>query len=415
MLYEAEEVTQLDPANFVDIDLEGDELRQNWLKIVTDWGQRRPFYVRDRHGRVRVVCGRYADVREIQMDRKRFSSALPSDSGSEVFDIFMGISNVAQMDGDEHDRVRRLLSRVFSPQRVLALEKSIEQVVGEMLDDVKARGDGHFEAMSDFCSHLIARIIFESMLGMTREQVVPFYNINKALPLVSDIAPGQAFPEQYVEAFNGAVASISNLVEERRARPKSDFVSALAEAQEGDDRLTSEELVGNIFAIAAGGLTTTSVSLGMALYNLCRHRDQLAALQANPSLIPTALEECLRYQGPGYITFARFALEDCEIGGTFIPKNSPVELSQAGANFDPLRYPDPTRFDIFRDPKGIATFGGGPHLCVGFRVARAIMRIALANILRRFPNIRLADPDFVPTYHGMRGEIAPDVIPLRID
>jgi cytochrome P450 len=411
----AEALERFDPANVVDIDLEGAELRQNWLDVLSSWARRPPFYARDRHGRIRVVCGRYADVREVQMDRERFSVVVPPGSGNETFDFFMGVTNVAQTDGVDHDRMRRLLATPFGPQAIAALEIKIRGVISEMLDAVEAKGTGEFEAMSDFCSHLIARIVFETMLGFKREQTQAFYEINQALELVNEMAPGDPFPEAYVKAFNAACATIAALVEERRADPGDDVISSLLKARDGGDFLSTDELIGNIFAITAGALTTTAISLGAALYNLCRHPDQLARLQADPALIPAALEECLRYQGPGYLTFARFAVADTEIGGTKIPKGVPIEISQQAANLDPEQYPDPLRFDITRNPKGICTFGGGMHLCIGFRIARTIMRIALEDVLQRFPNIRLADLDYKPTYHGMHGELAPRAIPLRID
>jgi cytochrome P450 len=115
------------------------------------------------------------------------------------------------------------------------------------------------------------------------------------------------------------------------------------------------------------------------------------------------------------LSFVRFPIADTEAAGLPLLKGMPVEISQQAANFDPLQYPDPLRFDICRKPQGILTFGSGAHFCIGFQIARVIMRIGLEEILRRFPRIRLHNREYVPLYHGMHGEIAPVEIPLRID
>lgn len=147
--------------------------------------------------------------------------------------------------------------------------------------------------------------------------------------------------------------------------------------------------------------------------NLCRHRDQFDKVIANRALIPQVVEECLRYQGSGFFTFARFALHDCEIGGTPILEGMPVIVMMQSANYDPAEYPEPLKFDIHRNPRNIFTFGTGSHHCLGNRLARRVMMITLEKVCDRFPDLRLQDPDFEPHYGGMFGEIKPDNIPMH--
>jgi len=134
----------------------------------------------------------------------------------------------------------------------------------------------------------------------------------------------------------------------------------------------------------------------------------------DPGLIPEAIEECLRIASNGYFTFPRLATRDTEVGGTKILKGMVVRPSPLAANYDPLVFPDPTRFDIHRNPKRIMSFGHGPHHCIGNILGRATITIAITRLLARFPNARLVDPDFVPSYGGAVGELRLQNLPITI-
>jgi cytochrome P450 len=133
----------------------------------------------------------------------------------------------------------------------------------------------------------------------------------------------------------------------------------------------------------------------------------------DPGLIPDAIEECLRIASNGYFTFARIATRDTEVGGTPIRKGMIVRPSPLAANYDPTVFPDPLRFDIHRKPKRILSFAVGPHHCVGNILGRTTITIAIRRLLARFPNARLADPDFVPVYGGSVGELRLQSLPMR--
>jgi cytochrome P450 len=202
-------------------------------------------------------------------------------------------------------------------------------------------------------------------------------------------------------------------IAERRAGLRSDFLNDLVQARDQGDKLSDEELFGMIFGLF-GAIAATSRSAGGALYTLYTHTDQLAQLIRDPTLIPDAVEECLRISSNGYFTFARIATRDTEVGGTAIHEGMIVRPSPLAANYDPLVYPNPLRFDILRKPKRILSFAVGPHYCVGNILGRTTITIAIRRLLARFPNARLADPSFVPVYGGAVGELRLLSLPMRI-
>src|SRR6185503_1918771 len=145
---------------------------------------------------------------------------------------------------------------------------------------------------------------------------------------------------------------------------------------------------------------------------LYSHRDQLEQLRADASLMPDAIDECLRIAGNGYFTFPRVATVDTSVGGTPIRQGMVVRPSPQAANYDPAVFPDPLRFDIHRKPKAIMTFGAGPHRCIGSHLAHKTLSLAVRMLMARFPKARLADPDFRPVYGGAVGELRMKSLPM---
>ena len=165
---------------------------------------------------------------------------------------------------------------------------------------------------------------------------------------------------------------------------------------------------------AARSLSATSRAAGGALYLLYTHDDQRQQLIDDPSLIPEAIEECLRLGSNGYFTFPRIATKDTEVGGTRILKGMVVRPSPLAPNYDPDVFPDPLRFDIHRKPKRILSFGAGPHHCVGNILGRTTITTAITRLLARFPKAHMIDPDFTPVYGGAVGELRLQSLPMRI-
>jgi cytochrome P450 len=404
---------QLDRSKIVDIDLASLELKQNFRTVLPEWAKRPPFYVIV-DGQPQVIIGRYEDAREIFLDTERFTNVVPKAPGFEKFDKFMGVRTLAQMDGEAHSRVRRLMTPAFSPRSLAGFEAQFKRAIDVLLDGIEADGV-EFEAMSRYASVLIHETLMLEMVGLSREQKDVFLEMHRQIPKTTYTKPGEPFPAECVAAFDAATEMIHSIIAERRANPGRDLVSALIQARDEGDRLSDKELFDQTFTVCAAALAGTTTGAGATLYGMYRHPDQLEEVQRDRGLVPQAIEECLRWAGTaGYVTFARFAVEDLVLGGTEIYAGMPVRISPQATSFDETRFPDPQRFDIHRNPKEILAFGLGAHHCLGHRLARMTLRIALERLLDRYPKAGLVEPDFVPRYVGAVGELRIAELPMRL-
>jgi cytochrome P450 len=405
-------LADLDTSNVVDIDLGSSEFKQNARRLMAEWARRPPFYVLS-NGPPQVVCGRYADVHEVFADTERFSSEMPRGPGFEQFDKFMGVQFITQMDGERHARIRRLLMPAFSPRRLAQLEARITEIIDGMLDRIDAGGND-FDGMADYGAQLVVGALLTAMVNLDERRKEIFLAFHEVLPLTTYTKAGEPFAPECVCAFDRAAELVHEIIAERRAQPRSDFISDLITARDEGDKLNDRELFDQIFTICGAALSATSRAAGGALYTLYSHPDQLAELIADPDLILEAVEECLRIASNGYFTFPRIATRDTEVGGTRIREGMVVRPSPQAANYDPEIFPDPLRFDIHRHPKRILAFGAGPHHCIGNILGRTTITIAIRRLLARFPHARLADPDFVPSYGGAVGELRLQHLPMQI-
>ena len=395
-------VQQLDPNRIVDIDLGAPSTKRSLRYLSAEWATRPPFYVVTEVHTL-VICARHADVMELYRDDDRFSTAVPRRAGYEMFDKFFGVRVLAQMDGEAHARVRRLMTPAFSPKSVKRLEANIERAVNRMLDHIDARDEPAFDLMQDFGNRLIVEVLLTEMLELTPEQTAIFVRTHRSIPLITYTEAGQQYPDEVIAAFGAARRMIDDIIVERRATPGDDMISELIQARDGTDRLDDTELFDQIFTVCAGAMSGTSGAMSGVLYTLLSKPEVIAALVEDPQLIPGAIDECQRWHS-GYLTFPRFAQRDTEIGGTRILTGMVVRACPAAAHMDPTVYPDPLRFDIHRQPKTIA-FGAGPHLCIGQRLAKLAMDRAVTMLLDRYPTIAFADPEYVPEYGGSVGEM----------
>jgi cytochrome P450 len=402
-------LAELDRDKVVEIDFRSDEFKKNAHRHVAGWARRPPFYVLG-NGPPQVIVGRYADVHEVFSDAERFASELPKGPGFEQYDKFMGVRFLTQMDGEQHARLRRLLMPAFSSRRTAQIESNITGIVEGMLDDIERNGPA-FDAMTQYGAKLVVGALVTTMMGLNEERRQILLDYQDMLPLATATKPGQPYPPECQRAYKRATDLAYQVIAERRAGLRSDFLNDLVQARDQGDKLTDDELFGMIFGLF-GALAATSRSAGGALYTLYTHPDQLAQLIRDPELIPDAIEECLRIASNGYFTFARIATRDTEVGGTAILKGMIVRPSPLAANYDPDVFPDPLRFDIHRKPKRILSFAVGAHHCVGNILGRTTINIAIRRLLARFPNARLADPDFVPVYGGSVGELRLQCLPM---
>jgi cytochrome P450 len=301
----------------------------------------------------------------------------------------------------------------FSARSLSRLETRIVEIIDGMLDRIEAGGN-EFDGMRDYGAQLVVGALLTAMANLSESQQEIFLAFHEVLPLTTYTKPGEPFAPECVQAFERAAQLVREIIAQRRAHPRPDFINDLITARDQGDKLTDRELFDQIFTICGAALSATSRAAGGALYMLYSHPDQLAELIRDPSLIPEAVEECLRIASNGYFTFPRMATRDTEVGGTKILKGMVVRPSPQAANYDPQVFSDPLRFDIHRHPKRIMAFGAGPHHCIGNILGRTAITIAIRRMLARFPRARLADPDFVPSYAGAVGELRLQRLPMRI-
>jgi cytochrome P450 len=402
-------VVKLDRNNSEDIDFGDAEFKANARRHLAGWARRPPFYVFN-NGPAQVIVGRYADAQEVFSDPVRFSSEIPKGPGYEQYDKFMGSKFVTQLDGEQHARLRRLLMPAFSSKRTAQMESRIEEIIDGLLDDID-RGGPKFDGMIDYAAKLVVGVLMTAMLNLDDAQRQVLLDFQELQPIVTALRPGQPYPRECLIAYERTADLVRHVIAERRAHPRGDFLCDLVQARDQGDRLTDIELFVQRFGLF-GAIATTPRSSSGALHLLYTHVNQLRQLIDDSSLIPEAVEECLRLAGNGYFTFPRIATRDTEVGGTRIDKGMIVRPSPQAANYDPDVFPDPMTFDIHRHPKRIMTFGAGPHHCIGNLLGRSTINIAIRKLLARFPNARLADPDFTPVYGGAVGELRMKSLPM---
>jgi cytochrome P450 len=298
-------LSEIDRSKVVDLDLGSSEFKQNARNILAEWARRPPFYVFS-SGPAQVVCGRYADVHEVFSDTERFSSELPRGHGFEQFDKFMGVQFITQMDGERHARIRRLLMPAFSARSLSRLETRITEIIEGMLDKIEAGGN-EFDGMQDYGAQLVVGALLTAMANLDEHQKEIFLAFHEVLPLTTYTKPGEPFAPECVRAFERAAQLVREIIAQRRANPHPDFINDLITARDQGDKLTDRELFDQIFTICGAALSATSRTAGGALYTLYSHPGQLAELIRDPSLIPEAVEECLRVASNGYFTFPRNA------------------------------------------------------------------------------------------------------------
>jgi hypothetical protein len=294
-----------------------------------------------------------------------------------------------QQDPPTHTRLRKLVSSAFTPRAIKALKPRIQAIADECLDKVAARG--RMDVIADLALPVPSMMICE-MLGVPAGDRERFtvWTAKTTHALASRFLP----PEMLAET-QAAAMSLANyfqeLIDRRRGNLGDDLLSTLMRAEEAGDRLSPLELLSQAIGLLIAGFETTIGLIGNGVRALIRHPDQLARLRANPELIESAVEECLRFDGPIILT-SRVLHADVEFGGTVIPKNAQVFGVLAAANRDPAVFTDPEGFDVARQPNEHLAFGGGPHFCLGAYLARIEAQAAIGSLVRRFDDLALVEP-----------------------
>jgi cytochrome P450 len=227
-------------------------------------------------------------------------------------------------------------------------------------------------------------------------------------------APGTPLPAAFHEAVDSLRGYFADEIAKRRHKPGADLISALVAAHDEAESLNAEELLAFVVLLLLAGNETTTNLIGNGMLALGRDPEQIDLLQRLPEMLPRAIEEMLRYDGPVQATF-RAAVEKTNLGGTEIEPGTGCFIMLAAANRDPAQFPDPDRFDIAREPRDHVAFGAGIHFCIGAPLARLEGQIAIGEFLRRFPRVRLKDPEAKRSYKGsffLRGLVS---LPMALE
>ncbi|GAA1262097.1 cytochrome P450 [Saccharothrix xinjiangensis] len=341
----------------------------------------------------------HPEVAEALGDWGRFSSntarlfpELVEGSEGSVLD-----GNIIQLDPPDHRKLRNLVGRAFTPKVVADLEPRIERLTRELLDQV---GDD-FELVRDLAYPLPVTVIAE-LLGVPAEDRALFKEWGDRI--FEDANQFSLKDEDRVRAdFENQGELIRPMLEylaahaaERRRAPREDLLTALVEAEVDGERLSDVEVVNFASVLLVAGHITTTMLLGNTVLCLDAHPDQFAAVRADRSLVPAAIEESLRFLTP-FASVARATAKPEVLGGVEVPADQLLLVWPAAANRDPRRFADPGAFDVGRDPNPHLAFGRGVHFCVGAPLARLEGRVVLNALFDRFPRLRV-DPDREPVF-----------------
>jgi cytochrome P450 len=312
-------------------------------------------------------------------------------------------------DGDDHRRLRSLVSQAFTPGRVAALGPRIEAIADRLLDAVEGRG--RMELITAF-SYPLPTIVILEMLGVPAADRDRFRDWSNALIAPPMTPEAQAAAVAHLTAFTDY---LRDLFAERRAAPRDDLLTGLVHAVEGGDRLSEEELFATVVLLIVAGHETTVNLIANAVLAMSRAPEVRDRLRGEPAAMPRAVEEFLRFDGSVERAINRFAAEDIEWDGQRIRRGEPVILILASANHDDEVFVDPDSLDVDRHPNPHLGFGKGHHYCLGAPLARLETVVALNALLRRLPGLRLAVPEEELRWRFLPGFRALQALPVAWD
>jgi pimeloyl-[acyl-carrier protein] synthase len=361
------------------------------------------------------VVTRYVDVLEVlhnfSAERTHTPEKLEAMGLAQISPIAqLMVKQMLFMDPPGHTRLRSLASHAFSPARVAVLRTHIREIVNRLLDTVQAKGQ--MDIIADLGDPLPA-IVTAEMLGVPLEDrhQLKAWSTNFA-EMLGNFQHNPEHAARMLRTVQDMTAYFHDRIRELKNIPRDGLVHSLMTAEIDGDRLTEEEVVANSIVTMVGGLETTTNLIGNGVLTLLRNPGEIERMQEDQSLIPSAVEEMLRYESPSQHT-GRLAPEDVEWEGKVIRKGQAVMAVMAAANRDPERFPDPDRFDVARTDNRHLAFGYAAHFCFGAALARVEGQEAFEAIVRRLPGLELQPGPLVWRNNlGLRGLTA---LPVKFE
>ncbi|AEW98000.1 MULTISPECIES: cytochrome P450 [Streptomycetaceae] len=339
--------------------------------------------VRMAYGEPAWLATRYADARLVLGDR-RFSRAEGARHDEPRQSEGRRDSGILSMDPPDHTRLRTLVAKAFTMHQVEKLRPAVRELADELIDKMVATG-APVDLVEEFALPVPVGVICQ-LLGVPVEDRPRFRAWSDAALSTSSLTA-----EEFDANQEELRAYMRGLIEDHRARPREDLITGLIEARDRDDRLTEQELVDLCVGILVAGHETTATQIPNFVVTLLDRPEQWNRLREDPELVPTAVEELMRFVPLGSgASFPRYATEDVEVGGTLVRAGEPVLVAVGAANRDPARFDAPQELDLAREGNQHLGFGHGVHHCLGAPLARLELQEALGALLRRLPGLRIA-------------------------
>ncbi|MET9441971.1 cytochrome P450 [Streptomyces sp. NPDC006610] len=300
------------------------------------------------------------------------------------------------LEPPDHTRIRRLVSKAFTPRTVESLKPYVDALAGDLVDALVEAGGG--DLLTDVAEPLPVAVIAE-MLGIPESDRAPLRPWSADICGMYELNPSEETAAKAVRASVEFSDYLRELIAERRKRPGDDLISGLIAAHDEDDRLTEQEMISTCVLLLNAGHEATVNATVNGWAALFRNPGQLAALRADHSLVPTAVEELMRYDTPLQL-FERWVLDDIEVDGVTIPRGAEIALLFGSANHDDRVFADPGRLDLARTDNPHISFSAGIHYCIGAPLARIELAASMRALLVRAPTLALAEepvrkPNFV--------------------
>jgi cytochrome P450 len=330
------------------------------------------------------------DIHTVSRDWKTYSSERDGVTAvSVIFPLELVQAMFIGMDPPKHDRLKALFQAGFTPKRIADHEDEIRTIVVNVLDRLEGR-DG-CELVNEVAQPVVSRVI-GSFMGIPEEDDAVWANLMNSALGAGDRTYDQAGAAAIVERDVPEIFErCGKLIAERRERPTDDLLSVLVHAEIDGQKLEEHEIVMGFFLLVAAGNDSTKATYSSGMRALMENPDQRQLLLDDPSLIPSAVEECLR-MFPAFAHFARTATCDTELNGQAIKEGDKVAMWYVSSGRDETRYEDPNRFDVRRNPEHQAFGAGGRHFCLGTALARLELRVLFEETLRRYPQMEIAAP-----------------------